>query len=413
METWIPGIKKALWISIVAHIFFLPFTITGAQAALTIMLVIQVALFAAERRFDWRRDPLAFPILVFLILTFISVAFSSDPARSFWKTMEAYWVIPAYFVIVSQLHYREDRLLLLLKILVVVSALTAIYANLQHFYGWDMLRFGGNDPRLYNPHGDYYHATGFFDHHLTYGNFVMLILFALIALFFSPVSRSWKFIAVICAVPTLSGFFFSYARGPVLGLFAGSLFYGYLKGKRYLAALLAVCLVVILAFTWASDSLRDRLKSSFTSNMNVERIITWQTTVDLIKDHPYIGVGPGMYRSSIQKYRQGYNVSFTSAAHAHNSYLQIAATGGILTLIPFIWIFVRIFAMGIGRYYNNALFTRLAREALLGALAAMVAFGFAGLFQNNFGDAEVLMLMWVFAAMIMRKAEKDQNEKVI
>jgi O-antigen ligase len=395
-------LRAMLWGALVLHAFCLPWTMTGMQGLLIVVFVLQGAVWIAERRIDWRWDPLAAPVLLFLAATAVAVAFSLDPALSARKAFQHAWTIPVYFVAMEQLRGRTDRARLLLTVLVLTTGVVAIYGIVQHYFGIDALRIGGNDPRLYVKNGDYFHSVGFFDHHLTYGNQVMMVLLLAAGLFVPRPSRRMTIALVVATALALVAFFFSYARGPILGLGAGLLFLGYLKGPRALAVAAAAGLAIGGTFYAASPTLRDRIDSSFRGNQNVERIITWQTSIDVIRDHPWTGVGPGVYRRIIMDYRRGYNVSFTSRSHAHNAFLQVLAAQGIVGFLPFLWMLTRLFAIGIGRYYSCGPGGRAYRETVRAGLAAMVAFCVAGLFQNNFEDGEVAMLFWLLAAVVLR-----------
>ena len=401
--------RRGLWAFVVGYTVFLPFSISGTQACLAGMIACRAGSWIAARRIDWRREPLLLPMAVFLGWIAVSTAFSVDPARSVTKSLEAYWILPAYFLVLHEIDADDRRVLTLFKVLAVVSGVVAIYGIAQAFFGWDALRVGGNDPRLFNKGFGYFHATGFFDHHLTYGNSLMMSLFANVALFFSPISRRWKMALVPLTALALVAFFFTYARGPLLGFVFGCVIYGYVKGRKYLLIFAAASIALIAAVAYASPTFRDRVQSSFTSNQNVERIVMWQTTVEMIKDHPWTGSGPSTYRKTILGYRTGYNVSFTSSAHAHNFYLQTAATCGIPAMLALIWLFARLFACGVASVYHSPPERKVYRETVLASLGAMAAFCFAGIFQNNFGDAEVAMLMWLFAATVLRRPESAED----
>ena len=61
------------------------------------------------------------------------------------------------------------------------------------------------------------------------------------------------------------------------------------------------------------------------------RLGNWRVALEMIRDHPILGVGPGRFASFYPRYvRPGMN----ETQFAHNSYLQIAATWGAWTIPP-------------------------------------------------------------------------------
>ncbi len=67
------------------------------------------------------------------------------------------------------------------------------------------------------------------------------------------------------------------------------------------------------------------------------RLLVYQGTAEMVVDHPWFGVGPGLYRWSFRPYQR-----FDTAKHfdhAHNDYLEIAAEWG-LPLSLLLWFFV-------------------------------------------------------------------------
>jgi len=394
--------------SIYALAFFLPFSVSGSQIALGVMIVLQLAIWGVTRKVGWRWDPLYVPLALFLGGVFVSMLFSIDPALS-WIKGSKYWIVAIYFLVINHL-YEERRVRTCLLILVYTTAAVAVYSVIfQHFLGLDPLRVLASPTKLFQKTGSYYHAVGLFDHHLTYGNSLMIVLFLALALIVSSRSHWERILLGAGFLVTLAGLFYSYARGPWLGFLAGCFLYGYVKGRRVLVLLLAVALLAGAAFYMGSDSVRHRIRTIFDSNLNVERIITWQTTMEMIKDYPVVGLGPGVYRRICWNYRDGYNVHFTSESHAHNAYLQVWAESGLFGFVPYVLVLVVFLYYGVRRMYDK-LTPQPARELTLGGVAAVMAFCVAGLFQHNLGDAEVAMLVWFVAAIVLRKDRRTHVE---
>jgi O-antigen ligase len=77
--------------------------------------------------------------------------------------------------------------------------------------------------------------------------------------------------------------------------------------------------MVVARFADAPDALGERLEA-------------WQNTLDIVRDFPLFGVGLGGYASAMLMYQTGDRRLMY--VQAHNDYLQLAAEGGLLVVVP-------------------------------------------------------------------------------
>lgn len=80
----------------------------------------------------------------------------------------------------------------------------------------------------------------------------------------------------------------------------------------------------------------------------------------------------------------------------HNDFLQIAVQTGVVGLVAFCALLVSFFAL-IGRNLKRDLGSG-DRAWTVGALGALAGFVVNGLFEWNFGDAEVVTLLYIVIA---------------
>jgi O-antigen ligase len=154
------------------------------------------------------------------------------------------------------------------------------------------------------------------------------------------------------------------------------------------AAILIFALLPLPYFARVVSSFDTRQSSNF------DRIRMFQGGVEIIKDYPLFGVGPGNIKEIYPLYRKPDAPRFR-IPHLHNNLTQLWAERGVLALVAYLML--------------NALFLReCARawrgpEAKYAELGVAVAVGLfvAGMFEFNFGDTEVfLALLDVFAVVI-------------
>jgi O-antigen ligase len=161
---------------------------------------------------------------------------------------------------------------------------------------------------------------------------------------------------------------------------------------------------ILLFYFLSPPSIQQRFRSGLDlSDPNTRnRIEIFETAVRLIKDNPWVGVGPKNVKYEAPRYRGSNSSEYPSwmYQHMHDNFLQVAAETGIPGLIIWIWV--------MAQFVWDALFVYrcagrnqisgsegLRKEALMvssTAIASVTALLVAGIVEYNFGDSEVLIL---------------------
>lgn len=160
---------------------------------------------------------------------------------------------------------------------------------------------------------------------------------------------AWTWLILLSCALLGVAVFLSLSRGGALVLIAtlGFVFVLLLAGSRRksrrgwpvmparVAAMLLVA-TVGLGLAYGVDRLLERF-AGITGTSETSRTQIYRDTLELIADHPWAGVGPGMYRFRFRAYQT--TALDRSYDHAHNDYLQSAAEWGIPLALLF-WGFV-------------------------------------------------------------------------
>jgi putative inorganic carbon (HCO3(-)) transporter len=130
---------------------------------------------------------------------------------------------------------------------------------------------------------------------------------------------------------------------------------------------------------------------------NTFRSVTRRTGWEMVRAHPWFGIGPEQIRPQFSAYvPPGIPRPLPPGwyGHLHNIYLQYAAERGVPALCFLMWM--------IGRMVND--FLRAIRSGIVsleyryiiqGAIAVIGAVLTAGFFEYNLGDSEVLTMFLV------------------
>jgi len=381
----------------------IPFSIAGDNGALALGLVALAARALSERECRRRltallRDPVFLSALAVVATALLSVFLSQNKARALrdWKS---YWVIGIYAIVAclprGALWRRK-----LFWTLFFSSSLSALVALVQHYGG---IHLG---PLRIAP-----------KHRSSSTLFVMTfagIFYQLIALNFSQAlcrglsTRSRLLLAggLALQIPAL---LFSLIRGAFLALLFALTVPGLLLRERRAVAtgLLLVTLVGVALAThpllrWrvhraTEDIAHPRDRSIAT------RYVLWDVALEMIAEHPLLGVGMGDFSIEAQKRLRGRPVRSTT--DAHDIYLHVLATRGIVGFVPFVlfWVFVFKRLRSVARSAPADSFTR---HLALGVIAATVALLIGALTENNIDDSEVF-IAFLFLFSLAAWAQED------
>ena len=144
--------------------------------------------------------------------------------------------------------------------------------------------------------------------------------------------------------------------------------------------LVVVALVVAAAVAWlGTGGLVERL--GLVSQEGKERLELWRFSLDVIREHPWFGVGADNYGWVIPAYRD-FIERAAAVNHAHNDYLELMAEqgllGGVLVGVPVLLILGGMLD-GYRRRHDQLLL-----GILFGALTAATAFLLHAVVEFNF-----------------------------
>lgn len=360
---------------------FSPISITAAEASLVIVLLAWIVkVIKGEKR--WIKSPLDIPILTFVLLSAISCLFSQNLLHSLDK-IRSLWICLLYFVVTN--HLKEGECKRLLKVLIVVTFLVSLYGIFAYFSKIELIHPGRN----------FYRISGTFSIPLTFGEYLMLIL----SLIFSIIISKEKtiFFGIFGLIITLA-LIYTYTRSSWLGMIGSLIFIGLMRKKLVITFLMFLLFLPIFLF---DNSIRKRAITSFDPSLNIDRIVIWKASLGMIKEHPLTGIGMGNWSKMCPSY--GVSKGF-STSHAHNNILHIAATCGLIVAAVFLWIWIAFFIFGIKGYFKMK--EGYSKGVVLGSLGGMIGLNISGLFENNFFDSEVALLMWFIMGLTMTILKK-------
>ncbi len=147
------------------------------------------------------------------------------------------------------------------------------------------------------------------------------------------------------------------------------------------------------------------------------RSYTWLSALEMAKDSPILGTGPGSFKLVYPAYRRPQifyieNAHNNETQHAENEYLEQLATGGVIGLGLFLWLFAFLFT-GAFKNMRTAEKEDPRRYYLLGYSAAL-----AGLLLHAFVDISVHfassgLLLAVFVGVLLALMQNNNADETM
>lgn len=142
-----------------------------------------------------------------------------------------------------------------------------------------------------------------------------------------------------------------------------------------------------------STAKRNRLSSIFDPNhiTNFERVNIWKTGIKIFKDHWLTGIGDLDLQKIYKVYKEPYLKE--NFGHLHNNFINWLVTFGLIgTLLILIFILkIILFYYSLYKTIKNEPFVS---SIALGSFASLFCFLFTGIGEYNFGDQEIMTVMW-------------------
>jgi O-antigen ligase len=378
---------------------FVPFSIAGANAAIMVGLLASLlgVVVDPESRERYRaigRDPMLYASAL-LVLSALPSVFMSEEIHRALRDLKSYWILLVYFLVAYNLVSARRRRHVFWVLFGSMSA-SALVALVQYSGGIDLM-FIHIAPQSYRPGSTLYNMT--FAGIL----YQLIALNVAVALCYRASSR--KFVVLGAGVlMQVASLVLTLTRGAWIALVGGLLAVpALLRRKRLFIGVTALLLVAIIV-ALQNDAIRERARTmvdnvrSPTDKNISTRLVLWDIAWDVFTAHPVLGVGMGDYTLEAEKLLHGRFV--TTAVDAHNIYLQLLATRGLVGFIPFVVFWVVLFRVLIGaKGLAERKGDRFGAHLATGVIAAAVAVLIGAVSENNIDDSEVLICFMLLVGM--------------
>jgi len=247
---------------------------------------------------------------------------------------------------------------------VILSAYGVFQINGKDFIAWD------------NPYNSMITTLG--NPNFASSMLAVLVLLAIYGCFIKSLPTSYKVVSILFITTALIAIVASGSRQGLLVIFFSLIFYfsvfSFIKNRS-----LGILVVTISVVSGVLAILGMLQKGPLTSILYKDSVSVrgyyWRAGIEMFKDSPWTGVGVDRYGAHFKVFREvGYPLKYgfeITSSNAHNTFIQLFATGGILVGISYLALIVLIFYSGISLIKKNDF---EASKTVLGLLATWMGF---------------------------------------
>ena len=381
----------------------MPFSISIAPAVMNVFMGVLIFCYLVKKILKkehlFTKTAINTSLLFLFIVTCLSLINSINYKDTFkGGILRLLQYIFIFFIMVEELKDQKHigRIIFFMCLGVILSSFDGIW---QVFTGKDFIRH-------YQPviNIGLVRATASFKDSNVLGIYLSAITPLIFGLALYHFKGRKKMMLFFVSLIALVGILLTYSRPTLLAIYIALFFLSIVRKNRVLITLLII-LILIAPFIlpksvkdWAKEINYNPLRFM----CNDDRIAAYRNSFNMIKAHPFIGVGANTYMKNYKQYKESpeyRNVITADYMYAHNNFLHMAAEIGLIGLCIFIWLLYRLF--NVCKHIYQSLSDNYLKIVLLSLSACLIAFLVNGLTESSLYYSRVAILFWYIAGFAL------------
>lgn len=393
-------ILKFLDFSIYWSIVIMPFSVAIAPGLANTFIGFFIAFFIIKRllfRQAFSTDGLALIFFgLFFLVSLISIFNSVSLATSLKGISKLIKDILILLACSEEIRDRKhlSRIIFAICFGVCLSSLDALW---QMISGYDFIRHNAIQSALALPR-----PTAAFPNPNVFGIYMSALTPLIFGLTFFYFKGKNRLLMSLVSLLALCGVFLTLSRGSGLGVYLAMLFLSIINKKKMITLIL-IGVVIISPFLMPRNIKQWIKEINYNPVLFIYepvRISIAMNTINMVKQHPFIGVGVNTFSRNYGKYKTEQAEKYfhtPDTIYAHNTYLQMAGEIGLLGLSAFLLFLFQIFR----RVFNASrrLKDQYLKVAGLSLPASLIAFLINGFTETSLYYSRIAMIFWFLLGM--------------
>jgi len=369
--------------------------LAGVKNPLTLLLLLWF-LFHLFRLFrNIPRTRVDYAIIGMLGICLVSTFFSSNTRESTLYLYDMLLYIGFFYLTLDLVKTRENIIHVMYILLTtgfVVVSMNLFYLAENEFCSLGVLErypfWTGKTP------------LGF------YNSFIIAFFSGFLLYGWKTSVRFLKYLIIILLVGSAISLFFSFTRGSWLTVMIILSLAGMMKyGRKFFYPAAITLLLLLIIFHGTVNSIILAVYNINSENVD-DRIYLWKSSLDMVRDHPFLGVGPGTFNENyLNKYQLLESSRWNDSYHAHNVFLHLSAEQGYLGLLAFL-LFWGVAIHGLSHNFSlNSRADPLTSGLNCGIFFSILNYFLWSLTNTSLGSVtksfyNINLIIWFFTALI-------------
>jgi O-antigen ligase len=340
-----------------------------------------------------RFTPLDWSVLALLIVSTISV-FLADYRTFALREFRVIIIEPIiFYALIRATHLDRRAVWRIVDALLLAGTLVAVIGLVQYVFNLNIITAEEGVRRLRSVYGSPNNVGLFLGRIFPIGLAVALV----------GLGRRRVFYA-LALIPIGLAILLSQSRGAIfIGVPLSILAVGLLAGGRWLWATIGVLVVGGIAAIPLLNSPRIQALFSGGGGTSFFRVALWKSTLEMIRDQPWFGVGPDNFLYAYRgRYLRPEAWQEPSLSHPHNVVLDFAARLGLMGLGVFIWMQAAFWVTAF-RTLRRARSLKIDHWSLIiGLMASMIDFLAHGLIDASYFVVDLAFVFMLTLALIQK-----------
>lgn len=360
-----------------------------------------------QQKMDFKATPFDAGIALLVLLSAASILASPDRDFSFYNyynLMGRYILL--YYLVVNNMR-SSSQVKRLIWSMLTSAVVVSLYGFYQYFFGSTLSALEWVDGEQFPDLKMRVFST--LENPNLLAGFLVTMMAIASGMGYKAQENKYKIVYSVLVILFGGCLLLTYSRGAWLSVLAIVAMYGMLCNRKVFWLLL---LLPVIAF-FAHDALLERLMSIMnpTDTSSTLRLALWESTIAMIANKPFLGIGWGAYWMVYPDYDFFINNPNTKIFHAHNMYLNIAAEIGIPGLITFLTIMCGHLRLALSSVRESFRWSSGIMLGIVGAIFGLIVNGFTDYVMFNI---QLSMLFWLLNALIVvvwqqNNQRQDQN----
>lgn len=156
---------------------------------------------------------------------------------------------------------------------------------------------------------------------------------------------------------------------------------------------------------------KNRLLSVIDLNhdTNLQRLQQWKIGLNILADNPFFGVGDIDLKQTYSEYKEYWEKE--DFGHLHNNYVHVIVILGVIGFVVFLFLLIKIFMIHL-KNFTIVKHSEFPKAVVAASFAAFVGFLVSGLAEWNFGDHEIITLVWYSVGISIAAKQTEIKKKL-